>query len=276
MKVNLKNLALLILCFPLISTLGCTQSTEEEKEKVYTLVWSDEFDKDGTVDPDKWVHEVNGDGGGNNEAQYYTDDKLNSYVEGGALNITAWNVGFGNKAYTSARLITKGKVFLKYGKFEIRAKLPKGKGTWPAIWMLGDNINDPGSSWPKCGEIDIMEHVGYDPGNIHASIHTEKYNYMQSAENQRTTTKYISDATTAFHVYGLEWTADSIKISIDEKTYFTYANEKAGVTSWPFDQGCFLILNLAIGGNWGGAQGIDPTIFPASMVVDYVRVYQKK
>lgn len=265
-------MSLFLLTVPLISTSGCSQSSEPEEKSdgLYHLVWSDEFDKDGLPDPSKWAHEVGGNGWGNNELQYYTDKSLtNSRISDSILYIIAQNDGSQGNPYTSARLVTKDKVNLKYGKFEIRAKLPKGKGTWPAIWMLGDNINSAG--WPNCGEIDIMEHVGKDQGRVHASIHTDKYNHVEGT--QKTANTFLADASTAFHVYGLEWTADSIKISVDNKTYFEFANEKSGVAAWPFDQGCFLILNIAIGGNWGGP--VDENIFPVVMAIDYVRVYQK-
>lgn len=255
---------------------GCSNSSESDSTQSdgsYQLVWSDEFDYEGLPDPTKWAHEVGGHGWGNNELQYYTDKRLlNSNVGGGTLKITAYNEPYQGLEYTSARLVTKGKKTWTYGKFEIRAKIPSGKGTWPAIWMLGENIGSAG--WPNCGEIDIMEHVGYDQGWVHGSIHTDKYNHVEGT--QRTNKKFISDASTAFHVYGLEWTSDSIKVTIDDAVIFSFANEKTGVAAWPFSAPEFLLLNVAVGGNWGGAQGVDSSVFPKTMEVDYVRVYQKK
>lgn len=276
----MKNSALLsFLTLTFISSVnlyGCSNSTDSDSTKSdgsYQLVWSDEFNYEGLPDPAKWAHEVGGNGWGNNELQYYTDKRLlNSNVGSGTLKITAYNEPFQGMEYTSARLVTKGKQTWMYGKFEIRAKVPSGKGTWPAIWMLGENISSAG--WPNCGEIDIMEHVGYDQGWVHGSVHTDKYNHVEGT--QKTAKKFVSDVSTAFHVYGLEWTADSIKVTIDDAVIFSFANEKSGVAAWPFSAPEFLLLNLAVGGNWGGAQGVDSSVFPKTLEVDYVRVYQKK
>jgi beta-glucanase (GH16 family) len=173
--------------------------------------------------------------------------------------------------YTSARLVTKGKGDWKYGRMEIRAKIPDGTGTWPAIWMLSSITP---MNWPDDGEIDIMEHVGFDPGQIHATIHCKKYNH--TIGTQKTAIISVPDFATAFHTYTMEWTADSIGMYIDQKKYFSFANEHSDYNAWPFDQPMHLILNVAVGGDWGGKKGIDNSIFPKQMIVDYVRVYQKK
>jgi len=166
---------------------------------------------------------------------------------------------------------TDDKVSWTYGRFDIRAKLPKGKGSWPAIWMLGENISTVG--WPNCGEIDIMEHVGFDDGRIHASIHTEDYNHMNNTQKSGST--FIETATDSFHIYSLEWSPTYLHYLIDNESYFfVYNGSNGDVAKWPFDEPQYIILNLAIGGDWGGIQGIDPSAFPMKMLVDYVRVYK--
>lgn len=172
--------------------------------------------------------------------------------------------------YTSARLVSKGKGDFLYGRVEVRAKLPSGRGTWPAIWMLPTDWAYGG--WPHSGEIDIMEQVGFDPDVIHFSAHTGAYYHLIGT--QKTATKRIADATSAFHRYRVDWTPDMIRGYIDDVPMFAFANEHNGPEVWPFDKRFHLILNVAVGGFWGGQKGIDDAIFPASMQVDYVRVYR--
>lgn len=235
------------------------------------LVWSDEFNGAGLVDNTKWQYDIGGHGWGNNEAQYYTEgDTLNAIVKNGVLLITARKEKRDKKEYTSARLVTRGKADWTYGRIEIRAKLPKGRGTWPAGWMLGSNIEQAG--WPTCGEIDIMEHVGYDPDTIVGSTHTESYNHIKGT--QKTKRIFIKNPYTEFHVYAINWTAEKMDFLLDNKVYLTVKNEHKTVKEWPFDKPQYLLLNLAVGGNWGGAKGIDESIFPVTMEVDYVRVFQ--
>jgi beta-glucanase (GH16 family) len=236
----------------------------------YTLVWDDEFDSQ-YINPDKWSWEINGDGGGNNELQYYTALPTNSYIENGKLIIKAIHENYQNREYTSARLRTKNKGDWLYGRIEVSAKIPNGIGTWPAIWMLPTDWTYGG--WPASGEIDIMEHVGYDPNVIHGSIHTQAYNH--TIGTQKTAQLKIPTATTQFHLYAIEWFADHIDFYIDSYKYFTFNNENKGWQYWPFDKRFHLILNLAVGGNWGGVQGVDINAFPAQMEIDYVRVYKK-
>jgi beta-glucanase (GH16 family) len=236
----------------------------------YTLVWNDEFNQKN-IDLTRWEHEVNGDGGGNNELQYYTASPTNSYLESGHLIIKAINENYQDKYFTSARIRSKYKGDWLYGRIEASAKVPTGKGTWPAIWMLSTDWEYGG--WPESGEIDIMEHVGYDPNVVHGSIHTKAYNH--TIGTQKTATLPIPTATTEFHKYVIEWFSDHIDFYIDSIKYFTFNNENKGWAYWPFDKRFHIILNLAVGGNWGGAQGIDPSAFPAQMEVDYVRVYKK-
>ena len=252
----------------------------------WKLVWSDEFDRPGLPDPAKWNYEQGFIR--NNEDQYYTRERSeNARVQNGCLVIEARKEQFKNAAfeagktsrgrrgqefaqYTSASLTTRGKTSWTYGRFEVRAKLPSARGTWPAIWMLGTNR---AAGWPACGETDIMEFVGYEPGLIHANIHTKKYNHVQKTNKGDKIT--IPDASSAFHVYTLEWTDKQMDFFVDDKKYFTYTNEGSGTDAWPFDTDQYLILNLAIGGAWGGAKGIDESAFPQQFVIDYVRVYKK-
>ncbi|CCH01457.1 glycoside hydrolase family 16 [Fibrella aestuarina BUZ 2] len=237
------------------------------------LVWADEFDKDGLPDPAKWGYDVGGNGWGNNELQYYTRARAeNARVEKGNLIIEAIKEPYEGKAYSSARLLTQNTATWTYGRVEVRAKLPAGRGTWPAIWMLGKNIATAG--WPLCGELDIMEHVGYDQDVIHGTAHTQAYNHVKGTQKEGKTT--IATATSDFHVYAIDWTADTIAFSVDNQPYYSVSKSALGSqpAQWPFDQPFFLILNVAVGGNWGGAKGVDETIWPRRMEVDYVRVYQ--
>lgn len=239
--------------------------------QVKVMVWNDEFNYTGLPASDKWGYDVGGGGWGNNELQYYTNARSeNARVENGNLIIEARKEQYEGMEYTSARLVTRQKGDWLYGRFEAYAKLPSGRGTWPAIWMLPTNWVY--GNWPKSGEIDIMEYVGYDPGVVHGSIHTEAYNHVLGT--QKTATYSVPDAETAFHLYALEWTPEKIDIYVDNNKYFTFANEHKDYKTWPFDQVFHLILNIAVGGNWGGVQGVDPNIWPQKMFVDYVRVYQ--
>jgi beta-glucanase (GH16 family) len=234
-----------------------------------TPMWEDDFNTNGVPDPTKWSFEVGGGGWGNNELQYYTSGE-NAVVANGNLTIQAKKENYQGRLYTSSRMITKGKGDWQYGRFEVKAKLPKGKGTWPAIWMLSSD-NTYGT-WPSSGEIDIMEHVGFDLNNIHCSIHCSAYNHSRG--NQKTSSKIVSGATTDFHLYRIDWTPYSIKGFVDDEQYFEFVNENTGFTTWPFNKKFYMILNVAVGGDWGGAQGVDDSIFPTSMEVDYVKAYK--
>lgn len=239
----------------------------------WQLTWSDEFNYSGLPDNTKWKFETGGHGWGNHELQYYTEnDTSNALVKNGLLHITAQKKQFDKNNYTSAKLITRGKKLFQYGRIEVRAKLPPGRGTWPAIWMLGDNIDKV--DWPDCGEIDIMEHVGYMKDSVFGSVHTKSFNHVIGTQ----TTKgiFISDPYTAFHTYAIEWTPEKISFFFDDKHYLDFFNQHKTSAEWPFDAPFYLILNLAIGGDWGGQQGVDDSIFPATMYVDYVRVFEKR
>lgn len=239
------------------------------------LLWSDEFEGSGLPDASKWNYETGGNGWGNNELQFYTKARAeNARVENGNLVITARKEDFQDRKYTSARLVTKGKQTWTYGYFEVRAKLPRGRGSWPAIWMLGTGWEGEKKSWPGIGEIDIMEHVGFDPGRVHASIHCTAFNHV--AGTQKTATTMVPDAMDGFHVYGLNWTPEFIEVLVDGKSYFHFDNMKKTRAEWPFDTPFYLLLNIAVGGNWGGKEGVDDSIWPQSMLVDYVRVYDRK
>jgi beta-glucanase (GH16 family) len=247
----------------------------------WTLVWNDEFDRDA-IDDQKWNKLLWRPGWVNNESQAYTDRDTNLFIGDGKLVIrgliepgysgTDYTGTDYNADFTSGRVNTAGLATWTYGRFDIRAKLPKGNGSWPAIWMLGSNIATAG--WPHCGEIDIMEHVGYDDGNIHASIHTTDYNHMIGTQKSGQVT--TPTATDSFHVYSLEWDSTYIRYLVDNEPYFFIYNDSDGdEDKWPFNHSHYVILNLAVGGDWGGVQGIDPNAFPMEMEVDYVRVFKK-
>lgn len=236
----------------------------------FTLSWADEFD--GTnVNTSDWTFETGATGWGNNELQNYTNGN-NAEVKNGVLILTAKKVNDNTTvgSYTSTRMITKAKKEFTYGKMEIRAKLPSGRGIWPAIWMLGGNISDV--SWPACGEIDIMEYVGYQPNTIHATVHTT----AGSGGNGDGSSKTLVTAEEEFHIYGLIWTEKEMVFYTDtpENVTHTYSPANKTEDNWPFYKPQFFILNIAVGGSWGGAQGIDNSIFPQTMEIDYVRVYQ--
>lgn len=228
------------------------------------LVWSDEFNVDGLPNSAKWGYDIGtGSGGwGNNELEYYTNRPENAIVQGGVLKINAIKENYMGSGYTSARLLSKGKYSFKYGRIEVRAKFPTGIGTWPAAWMLGDNVGTAG--WPACGETDIVEHLGRDLNKIYGTLHYPGH----SGGNADGNTIIIPDATTAFHTYAVEWSATTIKIYVDAQLYHTVANSSA----LPFNQNFFILLNMAMGGNFGGP--VDPAFTSATMEIDYVRVYQ--
>lgn len=240
----------------------------------WKLVWSDEFNYTGFPNSNKWNYDTVGNnyGWGNNEAQWYTyANQKNAYVNNGTLKITALNENIYGKKYSSARLTTKNKGDWKYCKIEIRARLPKGNGTWPAIWMLPTDWVYGG--WPKSGEIDIMEHVGSDPDSVLSTSHSEALNHMIGTQLGKS--YYLPIATSQFNVYTLEWEENEWRSFVNGNLYFTYKNNGSGHAVWPYDQRFHLILNLAIGGGLGGRKGIDNNLFPHVFEIDYVRVYQK-
>lgn len=251
----------------------------------WKMVWNDEFEKEGLPDSSKWGYEVGFIR--NNELQFYTDGrKENARVEDGVLVIEGRKEKYANPRYdansrrngkqfaeyTAASLTTRGKAEWLKGRIEVRAKLPEGRGLWPAIWMLG--VDRSLGGWPGCGEIDIMEYVGYLPNTIHANVHTKKYNHTKGTG--RGDKIEIKDPFKEFHVYAVEWFDDRMDFYVDDKMYFTCKNDEPGRDAWPFDKPQYLILNLAIGGTWGATKGVDESIFPQKYLIDYVRVYREK
>jgi beta-glucanase (GH16 family) len=250
---------------------ACQQEYQDEN-----LVWYDEFNEDSNALSKKW-NLITGNGCpefcgfGNNELQYYTGTRQNLKVENGNLIITAI-MHKGDSGFTSAKLTSQNKGDWQYGYFEIRAMLPIGTGTWPAFWMLP--TQDKRLEWPLDGEIDIMEHVGYNPGTIYGTIHTKTFNHKQG--NQKSDSILIGDANVKYHTYALDWQENNISWLVDNVVYHTIDRNSDEYEAWPFSKPFHLIINLAIGGNWGGEQGVDYLIFPQEMKVDYVKVFKKK
>lgn len=239
-----------------------------------TLMWSDEFDGIGLPNSTNWSYDLGNNGWGNNEIQNYTNLTQNIRQEGGILVIEALKSG---SSWTSARILTNNKFEFTCGRIVFRAKLPVGIGTWPALWMLGENISTAG--WPACGEIDVMEHVGKDPGVVHSSLHSSS----SFGNTINTGTKFISTYNTEFHLYEAKWESDRIEFSIDNTLFYTYKPSVYNNSTWPFNKPFFFIMNIAMGGNWGSdpqyesdgiKNGIDPALTFARMEVDYVRVYE--
>jgi len=252
-----------------ISTIACD----------VTLTWSDEFDGPAGEQPNgtKWTHEVNGDGGGNFELQYYTNSTTNAALDGrGHLVITArkenpsnYNCWYGRCNYTSARIVTKGQFDQKYGRFEARIKIPRGQGLWPAFWMLGNDIERV--SWPQCGEIDILENIGKEPTTVHANLHGPNYNGANGLSSSILSPDgrpFADD----FHVYRADWRLNLVEFSMDGVVYGSKTSNDTRGHIWVFDHPFFMILNVAVGGQWPGSPN-DSTVFPQDMVIDYVRAY---
>lgn len=244
----------------------------DDRPGTYEIVWQDEFDG-VELDKTKWSYELGtGDWGwGNNEKQYYTDRSENLFLRDGKLVIKAIKESYKGSDYTSARIVTRGKADWLYGKMEARIKLSKGRGIWPAFWMMPSESKYGG--WPKSGEIDIMEYVGYDPGKGHGTVHTQGGSGGSASGASFIHVGMEDD----YHTFTLEWTPNYMKWSFDDDEPFkTYRRlDDWDYVYWPFDQNFYIILNQAVGGNWGGAQGIDNTIFPQEYQLDYIRVYQK-
>ena len=242
----------------------------------FSYFWNDEFNSD-SLPSRYWNIEIRWPGFVNNESQSYTDNEANIFIRDGKLHIRALKdnpFDPNQPAYTSGRINTKGKVELQYGFWEIRAKLPSGVGTWPAIWMLNSNIDSVG--WPNCGEIDIMEHVGHQPEHVFFNIHNaSSYGDLHGTSQQGV--YELEDIEDDFHTYSMEWDSTYIKAFVDGNLFYNYIRpEGSNSSNWPYDNPFFLIINLAIGGEWGGQQGIDNSIFPATFIVDYVRIYKKQ
>lgn len=248
--------------------LQCQTTDENVLNQKRTLVWYDEFDYEGLPDKTKWNFEeglVR-----NNEPQYYTKERLkNAKVTNGNLVITALKEDFEGAKYTSASINTQGKFGFTFGRVEVRAKLPSGKGVWPAIWTLGTNIDR--IPWPSSGEIDIMEYWGHNPNSIHANVHTGDYNHTKGTGRGG---KIIYEKPwEKFHIYAVEWYTDRLDFYFDDKLYYSCKKKGEGIGEWPFVAPQYLLINLAL---IGGQPGIDDSIFPAEYLIDYVRIYNLK
>jgi len=273
----------------LLGIVSCSDTASESPEEPeivppadYELVWSDEFDGGGAINDENWFHQTrlpNGSSWFNGELQHYTNRTENSYVADGFLHIVAKRERFSDqgqeKEYTSARL--NSKFAFTYGRVEINAKLPTGLGTWPAMWTLGRNITENGgywaddfgtTGWPACGEIDIMEHWGFDQNRIQAALHTPS----SSGNTQNKGSIVGEDVSNTFHVYAMEWTAEKIDFYYDDQLYYSYSPTSKNNDTWPFTEPQYLLLNIAMGGVAGA---VDPDFTESEMVIDYVRVFQK-
>ena len=271
---------------PILSAIDVRSSKAMDPR--WKLVWSDEFDLEGAPDKSRWQIDEWPARVVNDEDQAYTARKRNLRIENGVLIIEAHLEKYGDAAYTSGRMHTRGLKDILYGRVDVRAKVPEGKGTWAAAWMLPSapfhyaTTCEPGSAWqgvdecdawPNSGEIDILEHVGYQPGHIHGTVHNRAYYWANW--QQRKGRIIIDDIGQGFHTYSVEWFPERIDLFVDQQHYFSYVNENEGWQAWPYDRAFHVILNLAIGGAWGRAGGgIDDSLFPHQLLVDYVRVYE--
>ena len=248
--------------------------TDIQVPEGYELVWHDEFNEGTELDAEHWTHEVQKSGWVNNELQNYVNGEYNgkrvTELSDGKLRINCFKSG---NVY-SGRVYAHVEEGWQYGYIEARIMLPKGKGTWPAFWMMPVEVDWTNEGWPKCGEIDIMEEVGTVPNEVSSSLHAEGHNHTNGT--QVTAARKIDKAEGEFHIYAIEWTAQNITTYVDGEALLLYDNDGKGVTNWPYDKPYYLILNLAWGGDWGGMNGVDETALPVSYVIDYVRVYQKK
>lgn len=278
-----RRLTPLIAAVVLATGVNCTNPTESDREpsfsrietssgRTWQLLWNDEFEYEGLPDESKWNYEQGRIR--NNEEQYYTRAREeNARVDGEHLVITSRFESFQGASFTSASVTTSGRAAWTYGRIEVRAQLPGGRGMWPAIWMLGTNIREVG--WPTCGEIDIMEYVGFNPNTIYANIHTRAFNHSIGTGKGSSLRVQQPLPAEGFHVYAVEWLEDRLDFYVDDIRYFSYVKqENYGNDEWPFDKPHYLILNAAVGGSWGGQQGIDVSIFPTEYRIDYVRVYE--
>ncbi len=277
LSLSLKSALMTFLVFSLMS---CSTEDTQTVVNFTELTFQDEFEVDGSPDPSKWVFDIgrgpNNDGWGNQELQYYTDREENVTVKNGFLIITARNESFQGASYTSARLLTKGVFEQQYGRFEARMRLPYGQGMWPAFWMLGADIDT--NPWPGCGEIDIMENKGRTPTIVSGALHGPGYWGANPEGSNPAFKEYelMNDRfDTGFHIFGIEWGPQYINLYVDDVLYKQFTPEDEQVTGpWVFDQGpFFMLLNLAVGGNFDGPPN-NETVFPQTLLVDYVRVYK--
>jgi beta-glucanase (GH16 family) len=275
-------LAVVLCTIPLLS--GCFGHRDPPRPKPppgWTLVWNDEFSGPEGFSPDsqKWTYDLGGKGWGNHELESYTNRKENARIEKGNLVITAQKDTYTGadgitREYTSARLKTQGLFVQSYGRFEARIKIPEGQGMWPAFWMLGQDI--PSLGWPKCGEIDIMENIGKEPGTIHGSLHGPSTTAPTSDLTGIFTLPPGQNFAADFHLYAVEWEPDTIRFYVDSNLYATFRScDWPAGGKWVFNHPFFIILNVAVGGDWPGSPDAS-TKFPQSMLVDYVRVYTRR
>lgn len=252
-------------------TTNCSSDETQTVANFTNLVMADEFNTDGAINPALWNYEIGTgmNGWGNNELQYYTDRPENIKVENGYLLITARQEDYQGSSYTSARITTKGLFEQAYGRFEARIRVPYGKGYWPAFWLLGND--DDVNIWPQCGEIDIMEYLGDNPNTIFGSVHGPGYSGAEAETKDYTFVNGRFD--TDFHIFGIEWGPNYINYYVDNVLYQTITPEDVN-GPWVFDHPFYIILNVAVGGNFPGPPNAD-TVFPQTMLVDYVRVYQQ-
>jgi beta-glucanase (GH16 family) len=263
--LGILSLTLLVL-FSGVSS--CTTDETQTVANFHTITMQDEFDQDGAPNSSIWTYDIGGNGWGNNELQYYTDRSQNVAVQNGYLIITAEKENFEEASYTSARILSKGLFEQAYGRFEARIKLPWGQGIWPAFWLLGGDIDT--NNWPNCGEIDIMEYRGQNPTTVLGTVHGPGYSGGESISKSYSLTNDRFD--TGFHVFGIEWTPDYINYYVDDVLYNQITPEDV-TGEWVFNKPFFIIINLAVGGSFVGSPNAE-TVFPQTMLVDYVRVYQ--
>jgi beta-glucanase (GH16 family) len=273
------SLAILVCAFAAISCAGSVGLGWQPPPPGWTLVWSDEFNGPNgpSPDPTKWTFDTGGNGWGNNELEYYTARPQNAELQNGNLVITALQETYTGpdgvtRNYTSARLKTAGLFSQAYGRFEARIRIPYGKGLWPAFWMLGNDIGTNG--WPACGEIDIMENIGSEPSTVHGSMHGPGY----SGANALTASFTLSSGhfSDDFHVFAIEWESNVVRFYVDNTLYETRTpSDLPSGARWVFDHPFFILLNVAVGGNWPGSPD-QTTVFPQTMLVDYVRVYARQ
>lgn len=269
-KIKVTLFKSLFIAVPLLVITSCATDDTQTVTNFNEITMQDEFDTDDVIDSSIWGFNIGTgtNGWGNNELQYYTDRTENASVQNGMLLITARKESYQGSGYTSARLLTQNKFDQTYGRFEARIKVPYGQGMWPAFWLLGADVDEVG--WPQCGEIDIMENRGNEPTLVSGTVHGPGYSGGESISKSYTLTNDRYD--TGFHIFGIEWGPEYINYYIDDVLYNQITPEDV-TGEWVFDHPFFIIINLAIGGDYGGAPTAE-TVFPQSMLVDYVRVYK--
>lgn len=272
MKIRTTQFKLLVIIPVIAIMLGCETDEKQTVARFTNLVLSEEFNSDGAPNASIWAYDIgrgpNGQGWGNQELQYYTDRTENVTVQNGVLLITAREESFEDAQYTSARLLTKDLFEQKYGRFEARIRLPSGQGIWPAFWMLGADIDE--NPWPAAGEIDIMEYRGQNPSELIGSVHGPGYNGGNAISKEYTLPNDRFD--TGFHIFGIEWGPEYVNFYVDDVLYNQITPEDV-TGEWVFDKPFYMLMNVAVGGSFVGSPNAE-TVFPQTMLVDYVRVYE--